>query len=178
MPQTSLYKSLLRKLFKMENEITATANKYFKITPKSEQIETINSYMNNKDTVMVAPTGFGKSLIYQIAPLLFDKDKVYCQQQSSRNNSNVSSGREQAYGHSTTEFTDTSTPVRPERVPQQSSVSEEEDLSTIMEAMSLSSSNAAAALSLPSVTSTSEIQQSLPGPQVRRKRKVCFCIVK
>ena len=74
----------------MENEITATANKYFKITPKSEQIETINSYMNNKDTVMVAPTGFGKSLIYQIAPLLFDKDKVYCQQQSSSNNSNMS----------------------------------------------------------------------------------------
>ena len=177
MPQTSLYKSLLRKLFNMENQITATANKYFKITPKSEQIETINSYMNNKDTVMVAPTGFGKSLIYQIAPLLFDKDKVYCQQQSSRNNSNVSSGREQAYGHSATEFTDTSTPARPERVPQQSSVPEEtEDVSTMMEAMSLSNSNNAAALSSVSVTATSDTQ-TLSGPQVRRKKKVCLFIV-
>ena len=169
----------------MEKEITDTANKYLKITPKREQIETIKSNMNSRDTVMVAPTGFGKSLIYQIAPLLFDEDKVYSQQ-SSLNNNNTSSGnnngtqdrQDQAHGHTTTDFTDTSTPVRPERVPQQSSVSEEEDLSTIMEAMSLSSSNAAAALSLPSVTATSEIQQSHLGPQVRRKRKVCFCIVK
>ena len=120
----------------MENEIIATANKYFKITPKSEQIETINSYMNNKDTVMVAPTGFGKSLIYQIAPLLFDKDNVYSQHQSIHNN-NISR-QEQADGQTTTDFTDTSTPVRPERVPQQSSVPEEtEDVSTMMEAMQL-----------------------------------------
>ena len=40
----------------MENEIIATGNKYFIITP--EQKETINSYMNNKDTVMVARAGF------------------------------------------------------------------------------------------------------------------------
>ena len=124
--------------------------------------------MSNKDTVMVAPTRFGKSLVYQIAPLLFDKDNVYSQQQSSHNN-NMSSGsgtqdqQEQAYGHTTTEFTDTSTPVRPERVPQQSSVSEEtEDMSTMMEAMSVSNSNAAA-LSLSSVTATSETQQTLSG---------------
>ena len=174
MPQTSLYKSLLRKLFNMENEIIATANKYFKITPKSEQIETINSYMNNKDTVMVAPTGFGKSLIYQIAPLLFDKDNVYSQHQSIHNN-NISR-QEQADGQTTTDFTDTSTPVRPERVPQLSSVPEEtEDMSTMMEAMSLSNSNNAAALS--SATATSYTQLTLSGPQVRRKKKVCLCIL-
>ena len=156
------------------NGITATANKYFKITPKSEQIETINSYMNNNDTVMVAPTGFGKSLIYQIAPLLFDKDNVYSQHQSIHNN-NISR-QEQADGQTTTDFTDTSTPVRPERVPQLSSVPEEtEDMSTMMEAMSLSNSNNAAALS--SATATSYTQLTLSGPQVRRKKKVCLCIL-
>ena len=137
--------------------------------------------MSNKDTVMVAPTRFGKSLVYQIAPLLFDKDNVYSQQQSSHNN-NMSSGsgtqdqQEQAYGHTTTEFTDTSTPVRPERVPQLSSVPEEtEDMSTMMEAMSLSNSNNAAASS--SATATSYTQLTLSGPQVRRKKKVCLCIL-
>ena len=174
MPQTSLYKSLLKNYFKMENEITATANKYFKITPKSEQIETINSYMNNNDTVMVAPTGFGKSLIYQIAPLLFDKDNVYSQHQSIHKN-NISR-QEQADGQTTTDFTDTSTPVRPERVPQLSSVPEEtEDMSTMMEAMSLSNSNNAAASS--SATATSYTQLTLSGPQVRRKKTVCLCIL-
>ena len=70
---------------------------------------------------MVATTRFGKSLLYQIAPLLFDEDKVYSQQQSSHKNMSSGSGtqdrQEQTYGHTATDFTNTSTPVRPERVP-------------------------------------------------------------
>ena len=70
---------------------------------------------------MVATTGFGKSLVYQIAPLLFDEDKVYSQQQSSHKNMSSGSGtqdrQKQAYGHTATDFTDTCTLVRPERVP-------------------------------------------------------------
>ena len=72
---------------------------------------------------------------------------------------------------------DTSTPARPERVPQQSSVPEEtEDVSTMMEAMSLSQLSNSNAAALSSVTATSDTQ-TLSGPQVRRKKKVCLFIV-
>ena len=38
---------------------------------KSQQAAAIDSYYyQKKDTIFLAPTGFGKSIVYQIAPLL------------------------------------------------------------------------------------------------------------
>ena len=38
---------------------------------KSQQAAAIDSYFyQKKDTIFLAPTGFGKSVVYQIAPLL------------------------------------------------------------------------------------------------------------
>ena len=34
-------------------------------------------YLNGTDTVIVAPTGFGKSLLHQAAPFLFDTSICY-----------------------------------------------------------------------------------------------------
>ena len=43
---------------------------------KEKQLEAMQSYyLNGTDTVFVAPTGFGKSLLYQAAPFLFDTDR-------------------------------------------------------------------------------------------------------
>ena len=60
---------------------------------------------------MVATTRFGKSLLYQIAPLLFGEDKVYSQQQSSHKNMFSGSGTQDrheqtwTYCHRLTYFT-------------------------------------------------------------------------
>lgn len=50
--------------------ITEAALSY---TPKEKQLETVNSYfLDKRDTILIAPTGFGKSYVYQIAPFLHD----------------------------------------------------------------------------------------------------------
>ena len=42
---------------------------------KSEQKEAILSFLSGRDTLVVLPMGYGKSLIYATLPLLFDKLK-------------------------------------------------------------------------------------------------------
>lgn len=42
------------------------------VTLKEEQILAVESVVNSKDVLAVLPTGFGKSLIYQILPGVFD----------------------------------------------------------------------------------------------------------
>lgn len=39
---------------------------------KNEQLEVISQYMQERDCYFSAPTGFGKSVLFQMAPLLFD----------------------------------------------------------------------------------------------------------
>ena len=43
--------------------------------PKEEQLAAVISYKNGHDTILVAPTGFGKSYMYQIAPFLYDTER-------------------------------------------------------------------------------------------------------
>ena len=40
---------------------------------KSEQVDIISNFLNNKDGVAVLPTGFGKSLTFILPPLLCDE---------------------------------------------------------------------------------------------------------
>ena len=48
----------------------------FSYKPKEDQLKAVYSYyMDMKDTIMIAPTGFGKSYIYQIAPFLYDHSR-------------------------------------------------------------------------------------------------------
>lgn len=44
-------------------------------TLKEEQLEVLKNIYMGRDCVLKAPTGWGKSAIFQIAPLLFDIDK-------------------------------------------------------------------------------------------------------
>ena len=39
---------------------------------KAKQIEAITAFVNGKDTFIVLPTGYGKSLVYAVLPLVFD----------------------------------------------------------------------------------------------------------
>ena len=39
---------------------------------KPFQIESLQNLLDNKDTFCLSPTGSGKSIIYELAPLLFD----------------------------------------------------------------------------------------------------------
>lgn len=40
-------------------------------TPKDEQLDALESYTSGRDTIFVAPTGFGKSFFYIIWPHSF-----------------------------------------------------------------------------------------------------------
>lgn len=113
----------------MENKINLVSRKYLKLKPKEQQLETIASYVNGQDTVLVAPTGFGKSLIYQIAPFMYDEER-YASNNTSRSIGNTSfttttenssdkmdssSGRSSSKGSLEGEeaLAATSTPIRP-----------------------------------------------------------------
>ena len=39
---------------------------------KPKQLEALNAFMSGKDTFVALPTGYGKSIIFAIMPLLFD----------------------------------------------------------------------------------------------------------
>ena len=57
----------------MDSFITDTVLKNLSITPKEEQLEAISSYYSKgHDTIFIAPTGFGKSILYEAAPFLYD----------------------------------------------------------------------------------------------------------
>ena len=53
------------------NECLSSSSKSFCI--KHHQLEAINHIVNGKDMLCILPTGYGKSLIYQILPKLFLK---------------------------------------------------------------------------------------------------------
>ena len=42
---------------------------------KDKQIEAVTTYLDGHDTFVSLPTGYGKSLIYSLLPLAFDKYK-------------------------------------------------------------------------------------------------------
>ena len=42
---------------------------------KEKQLEAIHAFLDKRDTFVSLPTGYGKSLIYAILPLVFDKLK-------------------------------------------------------------------------------------------------------
>ena len=44
-------------------------------TLKEKQIEAIAAFAQGKDTVVILPTGYGKSIIYSMIPFVFDKVK-------------------------------------------------------------------------------------------------------
>ena len=43
--------------------------------PKEKQQEAILSFVNGSDTFVSLPTGYGKSIIYAVLPLVFDKPR-------------------------------------------------------------------------------------------------------
>ena len=56
--------------------IRTTVRENLQIELKEYQLQAITSYAyRNKDTFFIAPTGYGKSIVYQAAPFLFAKDK-------------------------------------------------------------------------------------------------------
>lgn len=66
-----------------DSDIETIVSTVFGYQPKQQQIAAIESFTNGIDTVFVAPTGFGKSLLYQIAPFIYDKDTYNIQLQSA-----------------------------------------------------------------------------------------------
>ena len=40
---------------------------------KEKQLEAVKTFVEGKDTFVALPTGYGKSIIYAILPLVFDK---------------------------------------------------------------------------------------------------------
>ena len=42
---------------------------------KEHQMEAVTAFMSGSDVFVALPTGYGKSIIYAILPLLFDKVK-------------------------------------------------------------------------------------------------------
>ena len=45
---------------------------------KDKQMEAILAVVRGKDTFVSLPTGFGKSMIYGVLPMVFDKKKGKC----------------------------------------------------------------------------------------------------
>lgn len=45
---------------------------------KEKQLEAITSYIQGNDTFVSLPTGYGKSIIFGVLPLVFDKMKGKC----------------------------------------------------------------------------------------------------
>ena len=45
---------------------------------KDKQMEAILAVVRGKDTFVSLPTGFGKSMIYGVLPVVFDKKKGKC----------------------------------------------------------------------------------------------------
>jgi len=39
---------------------------------KPKQVEALSTFLSGKDTFVVLPTGYGKSIIFAVLPLLFD----------------------------------------------------------------------------------------------------------
>jgi ATP-dependent DNA helicase RecQ len=55
---------------------------YSKINIKPKQAKCLEALFNRRDTVAVLPTGYGKSLIYQLLPSLLHERNLFEQRQS------------------------------------------------------------------------------------------------
>ena len=55
--------------------IREVSSKVFGFIPKHEQLETVNHYCSGKHCIVIAPTGWGKSFVYQIAPFVMDAER-------------------------------------------------------------------------------------------------------
>lgn len=49
------------------------ASKVVGLTLKPKQLEAVVNFCNGKDVFVSFPTGYGKSIVYGILPLVFDK---------------------------------------------------------------------------------------------------------
>ena len=56
----------------MEEAIRQASN-VVGLTLKSKQLEAVVNFCNGKDVFVSFPTGYGKSIVYGILPLVFDK---------------------------------------------------------------------------------------------------------
>ncbi len=59
-------------------DVTAAAAesaRVFGLTLKEKQLEAIISFVSGRDTFVLLPTGYGKSICYAILPSVFDKIK-------------------------------------------------------------------------------------------------------
>ena len=64
--------------FKMEEAIEKVKIKYgFDFNLKREQMDIIRSILNNKDTLGLLPTGFGKSMGFTFPPLILNEVNFY-----------------------------------------------------------------------------------------------------
>lgn len=59
----------------MEDKIKHLAEANFNISLKPEQLKAINSYADGRHTLLIAPTSYGKSIVYQMAPFIYDDDR-------------------------------------------------------------------------------------------------------
>ena len=58
------------------------SNLYSNINLKPKQTKCLDALYNRRDTVAVLPTGYGKSLIYQLLPTLLNERNLYEQRRS------------------------------------------------------------------------------------------------
>ena len=101
----------------MESKIRQTCESFFNIHLKQEQLDTLGSYyIHQKDTILLAPTGYGKSIIYQAAPLLFNEDKYKPSSRSRVSSSTIIKRHSNSSGSENDILAapDHSTPIRPE----------------------------------------------------------------
>ena len=64
----------------MEDDIKRILqNKQLHLQLKSEQKEIIQNVLERKDSMVVLPTGFRKSICYVLLPLILDKVRSYMQ---------------------------------------------------------------------------------------------------
>ena len=54
-------------------EAIRQASKVVGLTLKPKQLEAVFNFCNGKDVFVSFPTGYGKSIVYEILPLVFDK---------------------------------------------------------------------------------------------------------
>lgn len=94
----------------MEKDIVYMAEKHLGIIPKEEQIRAIKSYMTHKDTILIAPTGYGKSLLFQLAPFLFDPERYSVCAKDISDTSTVSSSNSSSGSTSSDSWTFTTGP--------------------------------------------------------------------
>ena len=61
----------------IDKHIISVVNKRFEFNPKDKQIDAIRTLVNEKrDTLFIARTGYGKSIVFQATPLMYPETKT------------------------------------------------------------------------------------------------------